>query len=157
MMGRMLPKLYQVAHPRTPHLVVFTDPQGKFVRRHFKDKAEAQAYHRQLLAKASIVGTAGLVMDQEMRAEYFGARQALDGVPLMTAVRYYLRHRPTGLAATALIDVLGVFLQDKRRSGRAPRTVESLKSAVELFLAASEARTASDYTWVLNNPPVLGK
>ncbi len=144
----MLPKLYVVAHPRCPYRVIFTDPTGKRIQRNFKNKSEAEIYHRQLLAKASIVGTAGLVMDQEMRAEYFGARQALDGVRLMTAVRYYLRHRPTGLASTPLIEVLCVFLQDKRRSGRAARTVESLKSAVELFLAASEARMASDYTQV---------
>lgn len=142
----MLPKLYVVAHPRCPYRVVFTDPAGKRIQRNFKHKLEAETYHRQLLAKAKIGGTAGLVMDQEMRAEYFGARQALDGVPLMTAVRFYLRHRPTGLAATPLVEVLGVFLQDKRRSGRASRTVDSLKSTLELFLAASDARTAADYT-----------
>ena len=103
---RVLPKLYQIANPKCPYRVVFMDPAGKPVQRHFKDKTEAQAYHRQLLAKASIVGTAGLVMDQEMRAEYFGARQALDGVPLMTAVRYYLgtdrpalRRRPLSMSS----------------------------------------------------------
>jgi len=142
----VLPKLYQIANPKCPYRVIFTDPTGKPVQRHFKDKTKAETYHRQLLAKASIVGTAGLVMDQEMRAEYFGARQALDGVPIMTAVRFYLRHRPTGLSAELLVDVLNVFLQDKRRSGRAPTTVVALKASVELFLAASQARTASDYT-----------
>lgn len=139
----MLPKLYVVAHPRCPYRVIFTDPTGKRIQRNFKIKEKAEAYHRQLLAKAKIVGTAGLVMDEEMRAEYFGARRALDGVPLMTAVRFYLRHRPTGLASTPLVDVLKVFLQDKRRSGRAPRTVESLESAVGLFLAASDARLSA--------------
>jgi hypothetical protein len=140
------PKLYRTSHPRAPFRVVFTDPQGEPVRRHFKDEEKAKAYHRQLLAKAKITGTAGLVMDEEMRAEYFGARRALDGVSLMTAVRYYIRHRPTGLAATPLAEVLKVFLQDKRRSGRAVRTVESLEFAINSFLASSDAVRASDFT-----------
>jgi hypothetical protein len=146
MLGEMLPKLYQVAHPKCPHLVVFIGPDGKRVRRQFKHKAEAVAYHRELLAKAKMVGTVGLVMDSEMRAEYFGAIKALDGVPLLSAVNYYLRHKPTGQGSIPLSEVLKTFLQDKRRSGRADRTVESLKSAVELFLVSTDACIAADYS-----------
>jgi hypothetical protein len=86
----MLPKLYEIKHPSTPYQVVFTDPRGKRIRRHFSVKSEAEKYHVALLSKSKIAGTAGLVLDAEMRAEYFAARRALEGVPIMTAVRHYL-------------------------------------------------------------------
>ena len=145
-LGWVLPKLYKTQHLHSPYRVIFTDPQGKRIYRQFQDEAKARAYHRNLLAKASIGGTAGLVLDAEMRADYFGACRLLDGVPLMTAVRYYLDHRPIGLSSTLLVDALKLFIQDKKRSGRAVRTIQSLESAVGLFLTASQARTASDYT-----------
>jgi integrase len=140
------PKLYRTSHPRAPFLVVFTDPQGKQIRRNFKDEEQAKAYHRELLAKAKVVGTVGLVMDQEMRAEYFAARKLLDGVPLLTAVRYFLSHRPVGLASTTLVEALQAFIRDKQRSGRAERTVRSLESTLSAFLADSPARLVSDFT-----------
>lgn len=67
------PKLYQIAHPRTPYMVVFTDPAGKRVRRYFKRHQEAATYHRELAAKAKMHGTVGLVMDAEMRAPMLGS------------------------------------------------------------------------------------
>jgi len=142
----VLPKFYRTKHPRSPFLVIYTNPQGKQVRRNFKNEDEAKAYHRELLKKAKVVGTAGLVMDQEMRADYFSACKALDGVPLMTAVRYFLSHRPVGLAATPLVDALKSFLQDKRRTGRAERTIKSLESTLGAFLGSSSATLVSDYT-----------
>lgn len=142
----MLPKLYQIKHPSTPYQVVFVDPRGKRVRRHFSVKKKAEKYHRALLGKSKVAGTAGLVLDVEMRAEYFSAKRALDGVPLLTAVAHYLRHRPVGLASLLLVDVLKIFLKEKERTGRTKRTVEALDSAVALFLANSEARLAADYT-----------
>lgn len=146
MLREVLPKLYRTSHPKAPHRVVFTDPNGKIVRRHFKDEDKAKAYHRELLTKAKIVGTVGLVMDQEMRAEYFAARRALDGVPLMDAVRYYLSHRPQGLSATLLVDAVAAFLKDKRRIGRAERTIKSLEFTLAAFLAESPAKLVSDFT-----------
>ncbi len=142
----MLPKLYVVAHPKTPHLVVYSGPDGKKVRRHFADRKEAAACHRELLAKASIGGTAGLVMDRVMRAEYFAARNLLGNVPLMTAVRFYLKHQPNETTSTPLMDLQKRFLDDKRRMGRAVRTVEALDSALGLFLAKSPATIAADFT-----------
>jgi len=145
-LGQVLPKLYRLKRTDAPFRVVFTDPQGKQVRRHFVDEGKAKAYHRELLAKARVGGTAGLVMDAEMRADYFGARQLLDGVPLMTAVRYYLSHRPSAVTSTPLADVLKIFLQDKRRIGRADRTVKSLDSTLSAFLAVSPSRLVADFT-----------
>ena len=85
-------------------------------------------------------------MDAEMRAEYFAAVRALDGVPVMSAVRYYLSHRPVGLAATTLGDALRLFVQDKRRIGRAARTVKSLEQTLNQFLACTPAKLVSDFT-----------
>lgn len=142
----MLPKLYVIAHPRTPYRVVFTDPEGKRRYRHFADKDKAKAHLRELLAKAKVAGTAGLVLDAEMRAEYFAAVRALDGESIMTAVRYYLSHRPVGLGATKLADALKLFLQDKRRIGRADRTVKSLDQTLTAFLGQSPVKLVSDFT-----------
>jgi hypothetical protein len=123
----VLPKLYKVTHPRKLYQVVFTDARGKKIRRHFAKFKQAKKYHRDLVSKAKIAGTSGLVLDAEMRAEYFAAKRALDGVPLLTAVRHFLRHRPVGLASTPLVDVLKSFLQDKKRSGRSPSTISALE------------------------------
>ena len=76
----MLPKLYEIRHPSTPYQVVFRDRSGRAVRRHFSIKADAERHHADLLAKAKIAGTAGLVLDAEMRAEYFAAKKALNGL-----------------------------------------------------------------------------
>lgn len=142
----MLPKLYRIAHPKTPYRIVFTDPDGGRRYRHFADGEKAKTYHRELLAKAKIVGTVGLVMDQEMRADYFAAVKMLDGVPLLTAVRYFLSHRPQGLGATPLVDALKLFLQDKRRMGRAIKTVYSLESTLMTFLADAPVKVVADFS-----------
>lgn len=145
-LGEVLPKLYRIAHPRTPFRVVFTDPAGRRVQRHFKEESDAKDYHRDLLKKAQVSGTAGLVLDAEMRAEYFAARQALGETPIMEAVRYYLSHRPTGLAGLALVDVVETFLKDRRRIGRADRTIKSLESTLGAFLDKSPATKVADFT-----------
>lgn len=158
----MLPKIYRIKHPRTPFRVIFTDPAGRRIQRHFKEEVEAKTYHRDLLKKAQVGGTAGLVLDAEMRAEYFAARQALGGTPIMDAVRYYLSHRPTGLAGEALVDVVALFLKDRRRIGRAERTIKSLESTLGAFLAKSPATRVADFTReavtsyldALENPPL---
>ena len=145
-LGEVLPKIYRTSHPTAPHLVIFTDPQGKQIRRNFKNEGEAKTYHRELLAKAKVVGTVGLVMDQEMRADYFAACRALDGVSIMTAVRYYLSHRPQGLSATTLSEAVQTFVRDKRRIGRADRTITSLAGTLAAFLAASPSKLVADFT-----------
>lgn len=142
----MLPKLYVVAHPKAPHLVVYTAPNGRRVRRHFSDPEKAKAYHRELLTKAKVGGTAGLVMDRVMRTEYFAARDLLGAVPLMTAVRFYLQHQPVGLASMPLAELFERFLDDRKRMGRADRTIGALRSAVGAFLAEAPVRLAADYT-----------
>ena len=143
---QMLPKLYEITHASTPWQVVFTDPRGKRVRKHFSKRSEAEAYHRQLLAKAKLAGTAGLVMDAEMRAEYFAARQLLNGVPLLDAVRYYIRHNKAVGSDLPLLGVLEEFLEDKRRAGRSERTVTDLDVRLRRFLAESSAIKVRDFT-----------
>lgn len=145
-LGKVQPKLYQIKHPSTPYRVIFTDPQGKRVQRHFSKKKEATEYHRQLLKKAQLVGTAGLVLDEEMRAEYFAARRALGGVRLMTAVSYYLEHQAAGLGTKALAEVVELFLADKLKTGRSGKTVAAARSTLTKFLAESPAVVAADYT-----------
>jgi len=142
----MLPKLYEITHPSTPWQVVYSGPSGKRVRRHFSKKADAEAYHRDLLAKAQIAGTAGLVMDAEMRAEYFAARQILAGVPLLDAVRYYVRHNPVGDANVPLAGVVDDFIEDKRRAGRSENTIRDLESRLRVFMAGSSVTQARDFT-----------
>lgn len=146
MLGRMLPKLYTVNNPRSPYRVVFIDPAGKRKQRHFADPKAAHAYHRELLAKAKVAGTVGLVLDAEMRADYFAARRALDGVPIMDAVRFYLAHRPVGLGASPIQEALNAFLQEKRRIGRSPRTIHSLELTLRAFIEATGVSLVSDYT-----------
>jgi integrase len=126
--------------------VIYTAPGGQRVEKNFKDEAKAKAYHRELLTKASIGGTAGLVLDRVMRAEYFAARDLLGDVPLTTAVRFYLKHQPNEQTSTPLMDLQKRFLDDKRRTGRAVRTIEALDSALGLFLAKSPATIAADFT-----------
>ena len=158
----MLPKIYRIAHPNTPYRVIYTDPSGRRVQRHFKSEKEANRYHRDLLKKAQTVGTAGLVMDQEMRAEYFAARQVLAGVPLLEAVRYYLAHRPVGLAGETLSEAVEKFLKDRRRMGRAEKTIKSLEFTLTAFLAKAPVVKVADFTREvvtgyldgLDNPPV---
>ncbi|MDF9828480.1 integrase [Ereboglobus sp. PH5-10] len=142
----MLPKLYRITQPRKMWQVVFTEPNGKRRRRHFSKKEAAEKYHKAILTQAKIAGTSGLVMDSEARAEYFAAKRALEGVPLMTAVRHYLKHRPIGAAATPLPEALGQFISEKKRLGRAERTVAALRNTLEQFLAETEARRCCDFT-----------
>jgi integrase len=142
--------------------VIFIDPERKRIARHFADKGEAVKYHRELLRKANQVGTAGLVLDEEMRAEYFGARRALGGVRLMTAVSYYLEHQAAGLGLKALEDVVEQFLSDKLKTGRSGKTVAGARSTLTKFLAEGTAVLAADFTrdavtaWLdgLDSPPL---
>ncbi|MDR0902084.1 MAG: hypothetical protein LBM92_04875 [Opitutaceae bacterium] len=132
-------------HPDTPWMVVFTEPGGKRRRRYFASHKRAVEYHRQLSEQAKVAGTSGLVMDAEARAEYFAAKRALGGAPLMTAVRHYLKHRPVGAAATPLVEALEQFLAEKKRLGRVERTVKALRFTLERFLAESECVIVADF------------
>lgn len=145
-LGKVQPKIYEIAHPSTPYRVIFTDPRGKRVQRHFSKKKEATEYHRQLLRKAQLVGTAGLVLDEEMRAEYFAASRALGGIRLMTAVRFYLDHQSNGLGTKDLAEVVELFLSDKKKTGRSDKTVSASRSTLTKFLAEGDAVVVSDYT-----------
>lgn len=93
-----------------------------------------------------MAGTAGLVMDAEMRAEYFAARQLLAGVPLLRAVRYYVRHNPAGGSDVPLQDLVDDFLEDKRRAGRSENTVRDLESRLRVFMAQSSVARIRDFT-----------
>jgi integrase len=136
----MLPKLYHISHPRTPWQVAFLDPSKGRVRKHFADEAEARKYQRELLAKAKIAGTAGLVLDARMRDEYHAAVSRLDGVPLSEAVTFYLQHHPVGVRDETLVDAVEAFLGEKKRAGRAVKTLINLACRLERFLAMSGAQ-----------------
>jgi integrase len=142
----MLPKLYYIAHAHTPWQVAFLDPTKGRVRKHFADVGEARKYQRELLVKTKIAGTAGLVLDVQMRDEYHAAVATLDGVPLSDAVTFYLQHHPAGVRDEPLVDDVEAFLGEKKRAGRAIKTLSNLECRLERFLAISGAHKAGELT-----------
>ena len=141
-----LPALYEIKHPTTPWQVSFRDPVRGRVRKHFKLKGEAEEYHRKLLVKAKVSGTAGLVMDATMRDEYFAAVKALGRVSLAEAVRFYLKHHPPGRADRPMLELVEEFLSEKAKAARAPRTLQTLRSRLMGFMAEGGVEKVSGLT-----------
>lgn len=141
-----LPAIYLTSSPTSPWQVTFTDPKRGRIRRHFKIEKEARKYHAQLLKKAKISGTVGLVMDVTMRDQYFAAVKALGGVSLASAVRFYLKHHPPGRENRPLLELVELFLDEKRQASRSPRTIKTLRSRLMMFLAESTAEKVADLT-----------
>jgi integrase len=153
----VLPKLYHTAHPRTPWLVVYTDPSArdrhnrpKRVQKWFSDRKPAKTYHDSLLRQAATVGTSGLTWNAQAIADYQASRDVLKDadytdVSLTEAARAFVRDRPAALARNRkLAPIVQAFLAAKRHDNTAPPTVRNLKYRVDAWVKRNELTTLAD-------------
>lgn len=155
----MLPKLYRIAHPRTPWRVVYSDPSqrdrhGKPRRfaRHFKLEKEARDHHGKLMKQAANVGTSGLSMDARQRADHYAARQVLDaagftGMSTTEAMRRFIEAQPATEAKLALPvdELLPMFVAAKQvEENAAPHTVDNLRKRVQAWVTREQILTLAD-------------
>lgn len=127
------PKLYTIAHPRTPHQIRYRH-EGKAIRLHFADEGAAQAKLTELRRQYAREGTTGLVMDAQARADYFAALDLLGATPLLDAVRYYVRHHPHVRAEVTVEAAHAEWLLEMQIANLAPRTVKNLKNRTEAWI-----------------------
>ncbi len=136
----MVPKLYNIAHPRTPYLVIYTDHHGKRRRKHFKLKKDADEYLANLSKRMAYEGTAGLAMDAESRSEFYGARRVLlegghDGVSLVEVARFFVAAKPGRVADKVdALEAAERFIEERRRENLSLRTIENLDRRIRGFL-----------------------
>jgi integrase len=69
----------------------------------------------------------------------------LDGVSLSDAVTFYLQHH-LGVRDEPLVDAVAAFLAEKKRAGRAIKTLINLQCRLERFLARSGAQKPRELT-----------
>ena len=151
----MLPKIYQTKHPRTPWLVVYSNPaeknaqgQPKKVQRWFAQEADALAHHGRLIEAAATEGTAGLAFDFTLREDAIAARRALNAsawssLTLAEVVRAWLlatpAHRPHEVEIAPLF---AEFLTAKEHEdNRRPATVRNLRNRVRAWLTRQKITT----------------
>lgn len=155
----MLPKLYRIAHPRSPWRVVYSDPSqrdrhGKTRRfvRQFKDERAAREHHAKLMKLAANVGTSGLSMDARQRADHYAARQVLDaagftGMSTTEAMRRFIDAQPATETTLArpVAELLPQFVAAKEtEENAAAHTVDNLRKRVTAWVARQQIVTLAD-------------
>lgn len=155
----MLPKLYKIAHPRTPWRVVYSDPsqrdhRGKTRRfvKHFKLEKAARAYHAKLMRSAATVGTSGLSMDARARADHYAAKQILEGagfagMSTTEAMRRFVETQPATQAKLALpvAELVPLFVTAKEvEENAAHHTVDNLRKRVTAWVKREGVMTLAD-------------
>jgi hypothetical protein len=142
-------KLYRVSKPVPLWQVVFRDParldsrgRARRVRKHFVDRAAAEAYLKQVNTTVVREGTAGLVFDARLRADALAARQMLDaaGHDALSLVQLAERFTAQSVSAAAVAQPiapqLAAFLHDKAHAeGASAETVKNLRIRLALWLS----------------------
>lgn len=127
------PKLYVIDHPRTPFQVRYRH-EGKPVRQHFADRGDAETRLAALRRQYAQEGTAGLQMDARARSDYFAAVDLLGAVPLLDAVRYYVRHNPHVRANVTVEEAHAEWLLECEVANLAPRTLKNLRNRTDAWI-----------------------
>jgi hypothetical protein len=125
------------------HLVQGWKEGGKWKRREFKDRSQAEAFKAAKEIEMKNTGRAQsrvlstLTQDQQDEAE--AAVKILDGVYSLTeAVEYFMKnHRAPGFTIR-LWDAARHYLEVKENEGLRPRTLESIRQTLERFSDESE-------------------
>ena len=124
---------------------------GKRRRVRFEHLKQAQQHCQRLRTDLLNKGTAGQNLSDRDRVEAAEARAALGAVPIMDAVRFYLRHHATGAAGMTVADLIAEYLKAPGRRGgklieRRPVTVEAARKRLAPFGDTFGKRAVSDIT-----------
>lgn len=153
-----LARLYEVAHPHSPFLVVYRDPlrreksgRARRVQRWFSDGAAARRHLAELNGRLLAEGFGGLVFDAKLRADALAARERLDAAGHMAVSLTQLAERftaqVTGVAATVapIAPQVAAFLRDKEHAdGCSVETVKNLRTRLALWLDLAAITAVGD-------------
>jgi integrase len=105
--------------------------EWKSGRRFFNSQDAAEKFIAEWKADRQEFGRVAMTVVQ--RLEYFAALDKLNGVPLTTAVDFYLAHHKAAVESPTLDYATGAFLDAKEASGKRPRYLQQLKVATDSF------------------------
>lgn len=143
------PTLKPSKHPRYPWVVEYWH-DGKRKTRYFGLKGAAESAIKKMTRHHDAGGTAGLVMDDKARAEYFAAKQELERAGcrkgLLEIVRAYLTDNPPGNGTLKWDKALELFLGAREKRKRADRTLGNLKNRLKAYAKEYCPGTVGDLT-----------
>ncbi len=129
------------------HLVQGWQENGKWQRRRFKDRSDAETFAAAHRVQMENKGRAQrMVLSPLTDSQHEEALQAFDKLAgtytLAAAVDYFLKHhRPPEFTIRAK-DALKLYIDDKEREGVRDRTLVAIKSVLNQFI------TATDNPWI---------
>jgi integrase len=155
--GSCAVKIYRDRKPSRTYFRVAYQIGGKRHRLHFSDfdkaKEEAEAKAAQLsrgdVDAMQLTGRDRLVYGRAIEAvkehgvpldaaalEYSEARKMLDGVPVVDAARFYLRHHGRGIKRKSVADAVDEMIAAKRAGGASELYLSDLRYRLGVFKAA---------------------
>jgi integrase len=155
--GSCAVKIYRDRKPSGTYFRVAYQIGGKRHRLNFSDFAEAKSEAEAKAAQFScgdmdamqLTGRDRLVYGRAIEAvrehgvpldaaalEYGEARKLLDGVPVIDAVRFYLRHHGRGIKRKSVADAVGEMIAAKRVAGASELYLSDLRYRLGVFKAA---------------------
>lgn len=116
---------------------------GKWQRRRFKDRAEAETFAASHRVHMENQGRAQrMVLSPLTDAQHEEALQAFDKLGstyrLVDAVDFFLKHHRPPEFTIRLADAIAIYVDDKERDGLRPRTVHGIGWTLKLFNTATD-------------------
>jgi hypothetical protein len=104
-------------------------------RRHFKNRAEAKAFHDQKAVEQQNYGAAGMAFTERERAEYFDCAEKLGpfNVTLRDAVNFYLPHLQATNRSCTVAQLIDEILKAKAADGASKRYIADLRCRLKQF------------------------
>jgi integrase len=122
-------------------------PNGKRVRKHFKEKKQAAAHARALNNQFALEGVEGVHFGAEARAAFSSAKTRLGeaGADLASAVEFYLAHHARG-PAMGFREAVDALIKAKAGANRRPRTLAVIRQRLLSYRYHAAVDKVSDVT-----------
>jgi integrase len=150
-------------HPRLK-FVVRSNVTGKWERRFFRTKAEAETYAAQKEIELLNQGSEAMAFPTELRVMALRAARQLAEYKktISDAVEFYVRHLDATTRSVPLVVAMRELVENRRAAGASARYCKDLRLRITRFCAAFPDRTLADIstadvdTWLasLNLAPV---